>query len=118
MTDEQVLRAIGEQLLLQRARLQWSPRDVRRRGGPTIPTIQTIEAGQAGTLASLLQYCKAVDLPLEEVLRNVVRPEPLSPDVQQLLRLYGGMSPRARNLLSLIAEELAAGTLPGPPKNQ
>lgn len=90
MTPEELWRAVGEILLLQRNRKDWNASDVERHGGPTYKTVEKIEKGLIGNVDKLAMHAEALGLALVDVLRTALAKTtmPLSPEALQVVRKF------------------------------
>lgn len=114
MTGEELWRAVGEALLVQRTRRQWNASDVERIGGLTYKTVQKIEQGRAGRVDKLTAYADALGLSIVDVIESVLSQErePLSPEAVQIVRKYAQTTVKGRTALVALAQALPVATEP------
>ena len=109
---------VGELLLVHRRRQGWTASDVERAGGPTYKTAQSIEKGKIGTVSNLQLHSHALGLKVSDVLRSVLAPQELSPEVAQIIRVYETTTIEGRLALTQVAravEELGRQAMPKTP---
>jgi transcriptional regulator with XRE-family HTH domain len=108
VTDNELARAIGEQLLLIRTRRKLSQQEITKRGGGTQPTLQKIERGELAMWSQVTAYAHAMNVTLVDILREILASTPAPPlnaDVVEMQQLMAGLPPRARRVLLQVAEE-------------
>lgn len=104
VTADELWRAVGESLLLERTRRRWNASDVERVGsGLTYKTVQAIERGRVGRVEKLTAYAEALELSIVDVLRSVLAEAPLSPEAAQLLRKYERTTLEGRTAMTALA---------------
>lgn len=107
VTADQLWRAVGELLLLQRSKRKWNPIDVERAGGPTYKTVQAIEQGEVGNVDKLALHAEALGLSLVDVLRAVLdRSGVVNPEIEQLVRTYQQTTVDGRQAMLALARAL------------
>lgn len=108
VTPDELWRAVGEILLVQRTRKQWNHSDVERHGGPNYKTVGSIERGKIGNLQKLTRHAEALGLSVVDVLRTALRStsKPLTPEADTLLRRFGQIGVKGRGVLLSMAQVL------------
>jgi hypothetical protein len=107
VTPEELWRAVGELLLVQRTRLKLNPIDVERNGGPTYKTVQTIELGEIGRVDILAKHAAALGLSIVDVLRSALDTTgALSPEKALIVRKFEQTTVAGRTALLALAHAL------------
>lgn len=119
VTPEELWRAVGEMLLVQRNRRNWNASDVERHGGPTYKTVQAIEKGRVGRVDNLARHAEALGLSLVDLLRAALSKtnKALSPEAEQVVRKFERTTVEGRQALLALAQALpdaAEATLEAP----
>lgn len=117
VTPEELWRAVGELLLVQRNRRGWNASDVERHGGPTYKTVQAIERGDVGRVDLLARHAEALDLSLVDLLRSALTrtSKPLSPEAEQVVRKFERTTVEGRQALLALAQALPDAPEEAPP---
>jgi hypothetical protein len=108
VTNEELAKKIGEQLLLHRNRLHWTPREVRKHGGPVGATVDDIDHGALGNWDKIAAYSAAIGAPLDQLFWNALQPVPHSADVLEHLHLIDGLPPAGRQAIFALARTMIA----------
>jgi transcriptional regulator with XRE-family HTH domain len=116
VTDNELARAIGEQLLLTRTRRKLSQREITKRGGGTQPTLQKIELGELGLWSQVTAYAHAMNVTLVDILREILAgtpAPPLSAEAAEMQELFAALPPGARRAFLQMAQEWTRRTRNG-----
>lgn len=114
VTERELWKAVGLQLVSRRMEKHWNPIDVERHGGPNYATVQAIERGNVGRVDKLELHAKALGVDLVDLLATILAPttQPLTLEERMIVRGYQAARVRGRRALVALAETLLEETLP------
>lgn len=107
MTDDDLWKRVGEELLIQRNRRQWDLIDVERNGGPSSKTVLKIEQGDIARLDMLKQHVAVFGLTVVDVLRSVLEvPGITNPEIAHVVAAFERTTVAGRQALVALSRAL------------
>lgn len=94
MTDEEILRELGERLAKVRLERNLTQAELAQQAGVSKRTVERLEVGGATQLSSFIRLCRALDL-IERFDRVI--PEPVPSPIAQV-KLHGKARRRASSI--------------------